>query len=270
MTIPELLKEIYDSSRERIKTPITGAYTLAFILWNWRPILLLIFEKVNVSDKIIIINNEYCNWQAIFGPLGIALIFTIVVPFLMTAIDWSTESPKKTRLKNVYKNKIYDAEYQIDLAKQELVLQDIRSGNKEKQDFIDKIKQLEQQIIDLNESNKVVVENYKKQLDDLKTSVPKTPSVNNIVKEILENRKLERNFEEILHTENLVQIDIERFIRFPNDIITPIPFVNIGMKIINVFRNYNFLHTGHDKKDYLTKEGLEFVTWVKAKNISNE
>ncbi|WP_348811835.1 hypothetical protein [Flavobacterium maritimum] len=256
MNLSELLKEIYDSSKDRIKTPITGAYTIAFILWNWRPILVLLFEDAKISDKIIVINNEYCNLGAILGPFLIALIITIGVPFLMTLIDWSISSPKKTRLKYVYKTKISDSEYQIDLAKQELILQDIRSGNKEKQDFIDKIKQLENQIIDLNESNKTVVDSYKNQLNDLNNTL----SIN---LKSQYNRSNKNNFyQKIIIDENLTEMDLERFSRFPKDTNSDIPFVNIGAKIINIFRKYDFLQKTKDSDNFLNEAGLSFVKWV--------
>lgn len=256
MTLSELLKEVYDSSKDRIKTPITGAYTIAFILWNWRPILLLIFENAKISDKIIIINNEYCNLQAILGPLLISLIITIGVPFLMTLIDWSTSSPKKTRLKYVYKTKISDSEYQIDLAKQELILQDIRSGNREKQDLVDKIKQLEHQIIDLNESNKTVVDTYKNQLNDLNETLS-----SNFKNQI--SRSSKHNFyENIINEENLTEMDLERFARFPKNTNSNIPAINIGMKIINVFRKYDFLQTEKGNDNFLNEDGLNFVKWI--------
>jgi hypothetical protein len=80
MTFPDLFKELIDTSRERVKSPVAGTFTLAFIVWNWRPIMTLFFEKISVSDRIFIIDNEYCNWQAIVGPIVLAIVFIVLVP----------------------------------------------------------------------------------------------------------------------------------------------------------------------------------------------
>ena len=53
MPMKDLIKDFLEASRDRIKTPITGSFALAFILWNWRPILILLFSGKSIEDKMM-------------------------------------------------------------------------------------------------------------------------------------------------------------------------------------------------------------------------
>lgn len=65
MTITDLIKDLIDTSKERIKTPIAGAFTLALLIYNWRPIVLLFSSKMSIEDTIDRIDKNYCDSYAI-------------------------------------------------------------------------------------------------------------------------------------------------------------------------------------------------------------
>lgn len=173
MTFSDLLKDIIDSSKDRIKTPISGAYALSFILWNWRPIALLLFENTSITQKIIVINAEYCNVLALIGPLLLGLFFTIGIPYLMTIIDKVLVPAKKIRLKTTYDAKTDEIKEQIDLVDQELKLQDKKNRSKTTEDFENQIGELQKRLDTSIESNKTVVENYEQQIKDLNYIIQK-------------------------------------------------------------------------------------------------
>ncbi|KQO20940.1 hypothetical protein ASF10_15275 [Flavobacterium sp. Leaf82] len=87
MTIADLIKDFIDSTKERLKTPISGAFLWSFIVYNWRPIFLLIFSDTSIENKIVVINYEYCSFWAIFWPLVIATFYTLLIPKIMLLID---------------------------------------------------------------------------------------------------------------------------------------------------------------------------------------
>jgi len=158
MTIAELINSIIDSSKERVKTPITGAFICSFVVYNWRPLFLLMFSDASMEDKIVVINNEYCNKGAIIAPLIIALIYTIFVPFIMIVIDSILVFAKKQRVANIYQNKTNILEEKIVMAAKVLELKNAESGNKEKQELLDKITYIEETNVQLTASHKNVVE----------------------------------------------------------------------------------------------------------------
>ncbi|MFH6966766.1 hypothetical protein [Flavobacterium sp. FlaQc-28] len=144
MTIADLIKDFIDTSRERLKTPISGAFLWSFLIFNWRPVVLLFFSKASIEDKIIIINHEYCNFWAIFWPVVIATFYTLLIPKIMLQIDNDLVETKKNRMDNNYIQKGHEVTKKQLLAEQEVVLNDIMSGNKSKQELIEKISSLEE------------------------------------------------------------------------------------------------------------------------------
>lgn len=171
MTIEEILKDFIDTARERLKTPISGAFLWSFVIYNWRPIFLLMFSKASIEDKIIVINHEYCNFWAIFFPVFIALFYTLLIPKIMLSIDKDLFETKKERV-----NKKYDAldhlkEQHIRIAKKEYEQKNVESGSKEKQDFMDEIASLKEIIKQRDESLVQIGESNKKSTDQLNHSL---------------------------------------------------------------------------------------------------
>ncbi|MDA6068659.1 hypothetical protein NJT12_03410 [Flavobacterium sp. AC] len=163
MTIADLIKSVIDSSKERIKTPIVGAFICSFIVYNWRPILILMFSNASIEDKIIVINNEYCNKSAFWSPVIIALIYTVFIPFIMIVIDAILVYAKKQRIANIYVDKRNTLQEKIDMASKVLELKNAESGNKEKQELLDQIEslQISNQEMTITNQNTVVQLNQK-------------------------------------------------------------------------------------------------------------
>ncbi|MBF4487231.1 hypothetical protein [Flavobacterium sp. CSZ] len=184
MTISDLLKEIIDSSKERVKSPISGAYLLSFTLWNWRPIALLLFEKATITQKIIVINSEYCDKMAVFGPFLLGLFFTIGIPYIMTVIDILLVPAKKKRLKTIYQAKTNELTEQIELVAKELELQDKKNRSKTTEDFEQQISELQNRLDTLNNSNKSIIEDYENKINDLTTILQTNNSEKEKEKEI--------------------------------------------------------------------------------------
>ena len=142
MTLVDLLKDFIDTSKERLKNPITGAFIWSFVIFNWQLFLELFFSKMAIEDRMFIIEQEYVNKWTILFPIIMAFVYTIGLPFLMVIIDRILVYPTKNRLLNKYVSKIDEVEEKIKLAKKVLELKNAESGNKEKQNFIDQIEEL--------------------------------------------------------------------------------------------------------------------------------
>lgn len=212
MTIVDLIKDLIDSSKERLKTPISGAFVWAFIIYNWRPIVELIFSNVSIEDRIYIIDQEYCNIWAILTPAIIALIYTIGVPYLMTIIDSILVYTKKERLNKIYIAKGDEVDLKINLASKILDLKNAESGNKEIQDFLDQIEDLKNINSQMAAANKNNIEQLTKKLEEsnnLNSEIrSKYEKLNDILKNVV--REESNGFEKQNKVNGLLTI-IENF-----------------------------------------------------------
>jgi len=160
MTLTELAKSIYDSSTERIKTPITGSFSLAFVLYNWRPILLLLFSKDSIENKIQVIDIFFSSWHAIVVPLLIALLYVVIVPYLMMVIEILLNTANVGRKTNRSEQQLLDLTLKSKLLSQKFKNTQIESGEKDIKELNDTIANMQSQITIINDQHKSVVENY--------------------------------------------------------------------------------------------------------------
>lgn len=258
MTFADLFKDILDTSRERVKTPISGAYLLSFLLWNWRPIVLLAFEKTTITQKIIIINKEYCDKWAVLGPLLLGLLFTVGVPYLMALIDLVLRPAKKMRLKSVYNSKTDDINEQLELVGKELTLQDKKNRSKTTEDFEKQIADLQNRIEVTNESHKSIVEGYEKNIKDLNQVIQQNNERNTKDKENLELRELD-NMLKFLMEEGFVFSDFEFMKETPANTKNVYDMNLINSRVRRFLLDEGLIYVTPDGFAY-TKKGLKLVT----------
>ncbi|MTH14477.1 hypothetical protein [Flavobacterium sp. LC2016-01] len=167
MTIADLIKEFIETSKERLKSPFSGAFLWSFGIYNWRPFFLLMFSDASMEDKIVVINHEYCKPGAILWPIGLALFYIVILPFIMWLIDWPVVFAKKIRLAKVYENKNNVIIEKIAIAAKISELKNAESGNKELQNLLDENTSLKEQTFSLQESINQINELNKNRIDGL-------------------------------------------------------------------------------------------------------
>lgn len=167
MTLVNLINDFIETSKERLKTPISGAFLWSFIVWNWRPLAVLLFSDASIQDKIIVINNEYCDFWAILCPIFLAILYVTLLPKLMLIIDNTLIETKALRVENIYQAKIHSATQKTDLADIEFKLKEIQSGSKQIQDLLDEIESLKAQMETQKESFKQMNEADKSTINQL-------------------------------------------------------------------------------------------------------
>ena len=144
----DFFQSLIDSSQERIKSPFIGSYITSFLIYNWRPIFILLFSDAKMECKIEIINKNYCMLSALLWPLGITAFYILILPYLNIFFDWLLEkanNAKKGRQKNIkvdiLQQKIIEAQLQRKIA-------DERAGTSE-------VGSLQQKIIVLEKENEI-------------------------------------------------------------------------------------------------------------------
>ncbi len=141
----DFLKSLLEASRDRLKNPILGTYSICFLVCNWRPVLFLIFSKASIEDKIVVVNIEYCWLGAILWPIFLTIIITFGIPYIMLLVDLSLVSPKKNRRQIKHNENIISLDEQIEVATKEFEIQNRKSGTKTIESLQENISLLEKE-----------------------------------------------------------------------------------------------------------------------------
>ncbi|NDI99570.1 hypothetical protein GWA97_10835 [Flavobacterium sp. LaA7.5] len=190
----DLIKDILETSRDRIKTPITGSFALAFLLWNWRPILVLLLSDNSIEDKIKHIDKNYCNYWALLIPLVIAVVYVIAVPYIMAGLEWLTKIAIEKRKSHKGAQSLFDLKITKKIAKEEFELTQVRSGQRDISELNDRIAELNTQIETQNTQHKTQVENYEKLIEGYEESEIKNKALlDKYLSEIKESKKSSEN-----------------------------------------------------------------------------
>jgi len=178
MTFADLISNLIESSRERIKNPLFSSISFSFFLYNWRPISFFLLSDLPVEDRIVVINKVYCYPLAILLPILFGVIYTNYVPMLMVYLDKNLEETKKEKVTNLYTYKDHRIGQQISLAKKEFELKNIENGNKDREEMIKEKnllkKELEitkQELIEANEGNGKIVQELTSQINTNRESL---------------------------------------------------------------------------------------------------
>ncbi|GIZ10266.1 hypothetical protein [Flavobacterium sp. UMI-01] len=222
MTFVDLIKDFIDTSKERLKTPISGAFLWAFIIWNWRPIVVLLFSKQTIEDRIQIIDQYFCTLSALLWPIGLALFYTLAIPAIMIGIDWVLAPIKKIRIGRIYQSKDFVTDEKIKLARKEFELKNIETGNKQIEDFQKQINELEASKIAMEENHKTKLESFEeiKKFDDsvIESLNKKLKESNDMIKTIVKSELEDLDSNEKLNKTIAKKRDINGYI---NDILIP-------------------------------------------------
>lgn len=187
MTFADLFNSLLESSRERIKNPLIGSITSCFVIYNWRPISILLFSDQAIEVKIKIINDIYCYPLAILIPILFGVLYTIYLPMLMVSIDEDLEPMKRARIANLYIYKDLTVTKKIDLAEKEYQLKNIETGNKDREmiqkendHLANENEKLKQELLDSNESRSNFIGDLNTQLKSTNESYQKTIASNTV------------------------------------------------------------------------------------------
>jgi hypothetical protein len=160
----EFFKSLVEASRNRLKSPILGTYTICFIIWNWRAIAILIFSDFSIEDRIFYIDNWLTTKWCILGPLLLASLIIFALPRVMLFVDQTLEGSNLERKRIRNKEKLIDLNQLVEEASKEFEIQNQKSGTKTVEELQDKISLLEQEKNSLLEANKLERE---KNLNDI-------------------------------------------------------------------------------------------------------
>jgi hypothetical protein len=85
-SIHDLFSDSKDIIIERIKSPLLSSFGIAWLFFNWKIVLLLLFSNKGIEDKIKEIDQLTSICNGLWFPGLIAIFYTIIYPFINYAI----------------------------------------------------------------------------------------------------------------------------------------------------------------------------------------
>ena len=74
--------------QERMRTPWIGSILIAFLLWNWQPLLFLLTSDTALRTRFAYF-EIHTSWCSLFaGPLIAGFLFAAAKPWISLVIDW--------------------------------------------------------------------------------------------------------------------------------------------------------------------------------------
>jgi hypothetical protein len=93
----DLRKSFADLFKERMTTPLTANFIIAWILYNWHVIVLLAYtDSGNATTLVNIISNHCFKW---WQPILWALLITALFPYINAGMFYLIENAKKIKKK---------------------------------------------------------------------------------------------------------------------------------------------------------------------------
>ena len=143
----EILKSFFESANERLKNPFIGTFIIAWIVFNWKSILYIIYSDSSIEDKIVLINTEYSSVSSVLlFPLGLAIFYVLLLPYIMWVFDALSSKAMVGRKKQLYYHLGNELDNKTQIAEKQFILEDTKANYKDKAALNDKIEALEEKL----------------------------------------------------------------------------------------------------------------------------
>lgn len=271
----EILKSFFEVSRDRIKNPLIGTFIISWIVINWRPIIILMFSTKPIENRINFIESLYSSFYTYFLiPFLIALIYVLILPYFMWAIDEIIRKSTIGRKKNLIKQQIFDYEGKQQLAVEESKLEDLKANYRDKADFNKQIEQLRSQLDEREEHiaiQSTELENFKNENNELKKLISeKNNNKNNTQISLYENQYIDFRKSDLYDYFRDIGVKIRNDEEFPVNINDIIREKYLLQNIIEEIREENTLYYKFSSKGlYFWKRYINSIRVSKNKEPSD-
>lgn len=169
--IKEFCSSIFQSSSERMKSPIIGTYVLSFIIVNWRPFVVLIFSNSTIENRVKLIDATWCNSKAMWIPGIITVIYIFIIPYAHLLIDKFLSWYRKYEVVKEHEARKTLLINQASEAALERQVADAKAGTSEINDLQEKVQVLTTQNQILSSQSTAQIENHNRTLEENKNQI---------------------------------------------------------------------------------------------------
>ncbi|MFH6946667.1 hypothetical protein [Flavobacterium sp. FlaQc-50] len=86
-TIKDFLQSIFESYKDRVKSPLIGSLVISFLIFNWKSVAILFFSDWPMHCRIEWVTEKYSQLYNILIPVGIAFFYVLGLPYLNIEIE---------------------------------------------------------------------------------------------------------------------------------------------------------------------------------------
>lgn len=220
----EIINSILDSTKDRLKNPLLGAFVFSWLIFNWKPLFYILFSNNSIENKIDFITECYCLINNNFWfPLMFSIFYIIMFPYILWGFDKLSSKAIIGRKDNILNLNISDIKNQQKIAFEESELENIKASYRDKADLNKKIEILNNQLTEKDEIINIQnielnqVKNDQTRLRDfIKTNTDS--NLNDKEKINLQNQFLEFKKSDIYRFFREIGTDISRRNTLPNNI----------------------------------------------------
>jgi len=170
----DFFQNLLHTSSERVKNPFISSFTIAWVIINWKPILIIIFSTLTIEERVEFVSLNYLRLNNYFIiPLLVAVFYTLILPYIMLGFQRILKNANRYKIVNYYDEEILRVEKKSEVALREVELERIRAKTAD--------------LSDLNEQ----IENLKSHVDQLKTSSREKDEMINVLQRDFEKSKIE-------------------------------------------------------------------------------
>ncbi|GEM_PF-2312389 len=196
----EFLQTLFKSTEDRIKNPFIGTFITSWVIFNWKPILYLIFSDENIRDRITYITTCYSNvWCYFLLPLFSAIFYIAILPYVNWGFEYLVSFSLEGRNNVSLKSRNENLKMQIKLAQNEILFEEEKTTFRERNTHNNLVETLQKQVesleLRLDESTKKNIEIATRYANDKKSAQDKLDETISEYDKDLE--KLRMRYEEI-------------------------------------------------------------------------
>ncbi|WP_284462464.1 hypothetical protein [Chryseobacterium sp.] len=151
----EFLQNILKSTEDRIKNPFVGTFITSWIIFNWKPIIFIVFSDKGIEDKIKLISENYNDiWCYLWLPLISAIFYMAILPYISFVFEYFTKFSHGLRNQVNLEARNAALELQIGVARNEIKLEEEKTTFRERNSHNLMVERLQEQNKALEEANK--------------------------------------------------------------------------------------------------------------------
>lgn len=165
----EFLKNIFDNTLERVKSPFLGSFIISWIVYNWQAIVYFIRSKEDIEVILTTIGIEYNqsgSYTAWLIPLGFALFYVAILPYINLVLGKLSFFGKDLLKANAIKLKTNEYTAMIKLAEEQAKYEEAKSEYKTIKEANQKQISLIKEIEELKETLELEKEDRKKEVNE--------------------------------------------------------------------------------------------------------
>lgn len=197
-TVKDFFQSVYDSYRDRVKSPFIGSFMISFLIFNWRAFAILFYSEWPIHCRIEWIEEQYCNLKNLLFPIGISFFYVLILPYINLFIEFVLKyytEKKQQKIDDLETARLLKRKENAKLLRQ---IADEKAGTSEINNLQTKIESLQKEINDLVEQDKIETKRWNERISashEKEKQLNKSIDVLNQEKKFLENQitEIKRN-----------------------------------------------------------------------------